>query len=125
MICNFQMKHAEDPRFAEVYKYILDTARFYYANREILYSAEMVSPGTLECASVSVDFIVRGIFTHKEHLRTIHKDGLPAICHSVWRNPAGGRVLILANYTPDEQSWKFEGVSGTMAPRSYLRVDLP
>ena len=32
MICNFQMKHIENPEFAEVYKYILDTAKFYYAN---------------------------------------------------------------------------------------------
>ncbi len=125
MICNFQMKHAEDPRFAEVYKYILDTAQFYYANREILYGAEMLSPGKLECAAIDADFIVRGIFTHKEHLRTIHKKDLPAICHSVWRNPAGGRVLILANYTPEKQNFSFEGVSGTMEPRSYRRIDLP
>ena len=125
MICNFQMKHIEDPKFAEVYKYILDTARFYYQNRDVLYSAEMVTPGELECAKIPVDFIVRGIFTHKEHLRTIHKESLPAICHSVWQKPQGGRCLILANYTPDEQEWKFENLSGKMAPRSYQRVELP
>jgi hypothetical protein len=85
----------------------------------------MLSPGTLECAVLDADFIVRGIFTHKEHLRTIHKKDLPAICHSLWRNPAGGRVLILANYTPEKQSFSFEGVSGTMEPRSYRRIDLP
>ena len=125
MICNFQMKHAEDPHFAEVYKYILDTAKFYYENREILYSGEMLSPGTLECAHIPVDFIVRGIFTHKEHLRTIHKENLPAICHSLWRDPAGEKeVLILANYTPEEQKWSYKGISGTMPPRSYRRIDL-
>ena len=125
MICNFQMKHIENPEFAEVYKYILDTAKFYYANREILYSAEMLSPGVLECDRIPVDFIVRGIFTHKEHLRSIHKEGLPALCHSVWRNPKGGRVLILANYTPESRQWRFEESSGVLEPRSYLRVDLP
>ena len=125
MICNFQMKHIENPEFAEVYKYILDTAKFYYANREILYSAEMLSPGILECDRIPVDFIVRGIFTHKEHLRSIHKEGLPAVCHSVWRNPKGGRVLILANYTPERRTWRFEESSGVLEPRSYLRVDLP
>ena len=124
MICNFQMKHIEEPQFAEVYKYILDTAKFYYENREILYSAPMVSPGTLECAKIPVDFIVRGIFTHKEHLRSIHKENLPAVCHSVWSNPKGGRTLILANYTPEEQSFKFESVSGTLPPRSFKRIDL-
>ena len=124
MICNFQMKHIEEPEFAEVYKYILSTAKFYYENREILYSAPMVSPGTLECAKIPVDFIVRGIFTHKEHLRSIHKENLPAVCHSVWSNPAGGRTLILANYTPEEQSFKFESVSGTLPPRSFKRIDL-
>ena len=125
MICNFQMKHIENTEFAEVYKYILDTAKFYYANREILYSAEMLSPGVLECDRIPVDFIVRGIFTHKEHLRSIHKEGLPALCHSVWRNPKGGRVLILANYTPESRQWRFEESSGVLEPRSYLRVDLP
>ncbi|MBE6389011.1 MAG: hypothetical protein E7043_02430 [Lentisphaerae bacterium] len=124
MICNFQLKHATDPRFAEVYKYILDTAKFYYENRDILYSAEMVSPGILECEKIPVDFIVRGIFTHKEHLRTIRKDAEPAICHSVWKNPSGGRTLILANYTPAERGFKFEDVSGTLPPRSYKRIDL-
>ena len=125
MICNFQMKHIENPEFAEVYKYILDTAKFYYANREILYSAEMLSPGILECDRIPVDFIVRGIFTHKEHLRSIHKEGLPAVCHSVWRNPKGGRVLILANYTPERRTWRFEESSGVLEPRSFLRVNLP
>ena len=85
----------------------------------------MLSPGTLTCDAIAEDFIVRGIFTHKEHLRTNHKENLPAICHSVWRNPAGGRVLILANYTPQERTYAFEGVSGTMPPRSYKRIDLP
>ncbi len=50
---------------------------------------------------------------------------MPAVIHSVWRKPEGGRALILANYTPVAQKWKFEGVSGVMEPRSYLRVDLP
>lgn len=125
MICNFQMKHIENPEFAEVYKYILDTAKFYYANREILYSAEMLSPGILECDRIPVDFIVRGIFTKKKDLQTIRREGLPAVCHSVWRNPGGGRVLILANYTSEPRKWKFEDAEGTLAPRSYARVELP
>lgn len=125
MICNLQMKHMEDPAYREVYNYILETARFYYRNRAVLYAGEMLSPGELYCAGIPVDFMVRGIFTHKDTLRFIHKEDVPAICHSLWRDPAGeGRILILANYTPDPQDWTFEGRSGTMAPRSYMRVDL-
>ncbi|MBQ7695453.1 MAG: hypothetical protein IJT50_10055 [Lentisphaeria bacterium] len=125
MICNFQMKHIEDPKFAEVYKFILDTARFYHDNRKILYSADMAAPGILECGKQTVEFVVRGIFTHKEHLRTIRKEDQPAVIHSVWRKPEGGRALILANYTPESQPWKFENASGVLGPRSYGRVDLP
>ena len=125
MVCNLQMKHLEDPEFAEVRQFILDTARFYYDNREILYSADMAAPGVLECGTRAVEFMVRGIFTHMEHLRTIRKAGLPAVIHSVWHRPEGGRVLILANYTPQAQKWRFETASGVMEPRSYRRVDLP
>ena len=124
MICNFQMKHIEDPKFADIYRFILDTARFHHANCELLYSAEMAPPGTLECAAVDVDFMARGIFTKKEDLRFIRRRGLPAILHSVWYAPTGGRALILANYTPERQCYKFEDVSGEMPPRSYRRVDL-
>ena len=85
----------------------------------------MAAPGVLECGKQTVEFVVRGIFTHKEHLRTIRKEDQPAVIHSVWRKPEGGRVLILANYTPESQEWKFEGVSGVLGPRSYGRVDLP
>ena len=68
--------------------------------------------------------MARGIFTKKRDLRFIRKNGLPAILHSVWKTPEGGRALILANYTPDRQKYRFEAVAGEMPPRSYRRVDL-
>ena len=45
--------------------------------------------------------------------------------HLTWHRQDGGRVLILANYTPEKQSWKFENESGVIPPRSYQRIDLP
>ena len=122
MVCNLSEKVRTDPEFAEEYRFILDTARFYHANRDLLFRGTMLSPAGFECAEKTVGFLVRTIYT-KTRQETARK--LPAILHSCWRAPSGERALILANYTGTEQNWKYGSLEGTLKPRSYARIALP
>ena len=111
-----------DPEFAEEYRFILDTARFYHANRDLLFRGTMLSPAGFECAEKTVGFLVRTIYT-KTRQETSRK--LPVILHSLWQAPSGDRALVLANYTGTEQRWKYGLLAGVLKPHSYARIALP
>jgi hypothetical protein len=124
MVCNLLPEHSVDKKFAEVYQFILKTAGFYYENRKLLYYGKMLSPGLLECGEQEVQFMSRMIFTRHKDMKVISKKQ-PALLHSVWENADGGRSLILANYTPEKQSFVFDGVcSGTLEKHSYKHVKI-
>ena len=121
MVCNLSEKIQNDPEFAEEYRFILDTARFYHANRDLLFRGTMLSPAGFECGKKTVGFLVRTIYT-KTREETSRE--LPAILHSCWRAPSGECALILANYTGEAQAWRYGRRSGTLQPRSYARITL-
>ena len=121
MVCNLSEKIQTDPEFAEEYRFILDTARFYHANRELLFCGTMLSPAGFECAEKTVGFLVRTIYT-KTRQETARK--LPVILHSLWQAPSGKCALVLANYTGTEQRWKYGPREGVLDPHSYARIDL-
>ncbi len=123
MVCNLKLQHREDPRTRDAYQFMLDTARFYYQNRDLLYSGEMMAPGILRCDKIKVDFLVRGIFTRHKDYRSVTRD-LPAVLHAVWKTPDKDPVLILANYSDQTRYWQFENHAGMMPKRSYLAVQL-
>lgn len=121
MVCNLSEKIQNDPEFTEEYRFILDTARFYHANRDLLFRGTMLSPSGFECEEKTIRFLVRTIYT-KTRQETTRKQ--PAVLHSCWRAPSGECALILANYTGSEQSWRYGPLSGTLKPRSYASVAL-
>lgn len=123
MVCNITGHIYTDPEFAEIYRFILDTAKFYYANRDFLFDGEMTSPSGFECAEKDVEFHARMIFTKKENC-TVVRSRLPAVLHCCWRSPAGEEALFLGNFTVAEQSWAFRGKSGVVPPRSYEKIML-
>lgn len=102
---NFQLKHTSDPRFAADYKFMVDTAKFYHANRDFLYDGEMLSPGTMECERRNVKFTRRMIYTKDGEYREVSRE-LPAVFHSCWKSPDGTSAAILVNWTREPQHIK-------------------
>ena len=122
MVCNLTEKIRRDPEFAEEYRFILETARFYHANRDLLFSGTMLSPEGFSCADREVGFLVRTIYTKERRTTSRH---LPAVLHGCWRSPTGECALVLANYTREPQRWRYGALAGEIPARSYARIALP
>ena len=124
MICNIKETLFTDPEFAEIFRFVAESARFYHANRAFLFDGEMLNPAGFSCATQPVEFLARMIFTKEDQARVIRKE-MPAILHSCWRAPDGTKALILVNYTDKAQEWTFKGMTGTIPSHSYERQILP
>ena len=125
-VCNLKKSHSEEPAFEEEYRFILETARFYHANREILSDGRLLSPNGFECEKIPVKFMKRGIFTLPGDM-TVIEQNQPAVLHSFWQSPAGEKVLITANYTDKKQSFRYQNARGkwqsrNIESRSYLKI---
>ncbi|MDD4873034.1 MAG: DUF6259 domain-containing protein, partial [Kiritimatiellae bacterium] len=118
MVCHIKEKIFTDPEFAEIHRFIIDTARFYHANRQFLFDGEMLSPAGFDCATTQVDFLARMIFTKESQCKVIQKE-MPAILHSCWKAPDGTKALIMVNYTGKDQNWTFNGMTGTLPAHSF------
>lgn len=123
MVCNLKPSIQQEPGFREIYRFILDTAKFYHENLKFLFDGEMLSPDGFECDSWEVEFMCRMIFTKEKECR-IHKKRLPCILHSCWKAPDGDSALFLGNYTGQEQAWKYRNLEGRIPAHSYLKLPL-
>lgn len=117
----------DDPRLADDYRFLCDTAKFYYANRDLLYDGTMCAPGRLDVAGRTVTFSARGSYTkdgaYPEHVQP----DLPTVFHCVWRAPDGSVAAVLVNWSREPQRYRLEtpdlGVrEGTVPPRSWQIV---
>ena len=116
----------DDSRLAGDYRFLCETAKFYHANRDLLYDGEMLAPGTLECPVKTVTFGGRGSYTkdgvYPEHVQP----GLPTVFRSVWRAPSGRTAAVLVNWTcePAHYSLKTPDVAseGELPARSWKVV---
>ncbi|MDO5317578.1 MAG: DUF6259 domain-containing protein [bacterium] len=126
MVHNFLPENADDPRYAEDYKLMVETARFYWANRDLLFDGEMLDPGELTCATHPVDFLSRSTYAREGEYKVTHRDGLESVLHSVWRAPSGRKAVILFNWTRKEQSFSLKTPdvesSGRILARSWKIV---
>ena len=124
---NFRLEHATDARFADDYKLMIDTARFYYANRDLLYDGEMLSPGKMKTAAKKVRFMRRGIYTKDGEYRET-TSSLPAVLHSCWKTPKGEKAAVLVNWTREGQSYMLDTpdgrACGDLPPRTWRKVPL-
>ena len=123
---NFRLSAVDDPRYAADYKFMIDTARFHHANRDLLFDGEMCDPGTMDCASRKVDFLIRGVYATEGSYRVATQPALPAVLHSVWRASDGRVAAVLVNWTREPQAWKLRtpdlSGEGTLPPRTWQRV---
>lgn len=127
MVHNFLLENADDPRFAEDYRLMVETARFHWANRDLLFDGEMLDPGTLSCAKDPVDFLRRGTYAREGEYKVTRRETLASVLHSVWRAPSGRKAAILFNWTRREQTFDLKTpdgeASGRIPPRSWKAVD--
>ena len=123
MICNLTEGFRDHPKYAGIYRFILETARFYYAHRSFLFDGDMENPSGFSCETKSVKFLTRGIFTKKEFIME-QKRQTPVILHAVWCAPDRSRALILGNITDSEQAWHYGSFHGTLAGHGYVAIPL-
>ena len=123
MVCHLRSAVYTEPKYHDVYQFIVDTAKFYHDHKDFLFDGTMMSPDGFSCDEKEVSFLARMIFTKQAEARVITKT-LPCVLHGHWRNPKGEYALILANYTADAQSWSFRGKSGIIAAHSYECIKL-
>jgi len=121
------MKQLTDPRYASDYKLMIDTAKFYHANRDWLYDGEMLAPGVLECANREVKFMRRSIYTKDgEYRESTHS--IPMVMHSCWKDAKGKKAAFLVNWSREKARYRlitpdFGILEGELAPRSWKRLE--
>lgn len=124
MVCNLKQEIMDNPGFEEIYAFIRHTAEFYYQNRNFLFDGEMLSPEGFSCVPREVQFMARMIFTKEDECRIITKI-MPSLLHSCWQSEDGNRqALFLANYTAEAQEWSFRDLQGSIAARSYQKINM-
>ena len=126
MVHQLRMRHFDDPRYAANLAFAVDTAKFYFANRDFLFDGTMCAPGTLDCARQTVDIFVRGIYTKPGEGSAVRRPDTPTILHSVWRAPDGRVAATLCNWTREPQPFALStpdlAASGTIPARSWILV---
>ena len=126
MVHNFKAARADDPRYAADYRFLIDTARFYHANRDFLLEGRLLDPGTMECPEKPVDFLVRKTFTPCGNQKTVHVPSLPQVFYSVWRAPDGRMAAVLVNWSREDAEVKLSApdvsFAGRVPARSWMLV---
>ena len=122
-VCNLRKGQATDPATAEFYQFAVDCAKFYYANREFLFSGTMLPPGVLKTRCKTVRLFKRGTYSKRTEVGYVETES-PVILHSCWQSPQGKKALIMINWDSEEAEWSWEGRNGVIAPRSCCIIDL-
>ena len=126
MVHNFKASRADDPRFAADYRFMLETARFYHANREFLFDGEMLDPGRMECPVRTVDFLIRKTYTKCGKQKTVTERDVPCAFHSVWRAKDGRIAVVIVNWSRERAACRLStpdiSFDGDVAPRSWNLV---
>ena len=123
---NLTLEQIADEKLLDDWRFVKETASFYYANRDVLFDGEMLAPGVLKCESLPFEFVIRGTYTTEASVKRI-RSGSPAVLHSVWRSQSGGNALIIVNWTRKAQDYKFTSpdcvLEGTLPARTWRRID--
>ena len=127
MVHQLRMRHFDDSRYAGNFKFTVDTAKFYHANRDFLYDGTMCAPGTLTCARQPVELFIRGIYTKRDKARVVRHPSHSTILHSVWRAKDGRVAAILCNWSRKEQPYNLVtpdiAAVGTIPARSWKLIE--
>lgn len=121
---NLTADHLANPALADRVDFFLELSRFYHAHREWLLWGDMLAPASLDCETVDVTCIQRGIFTHPATIEpfTVQR---PAVLHSAWRDADGAAGLFLVNYTGAEQTVTIDRPDGLVPADGGIRRTVP
>lgn len=124
---NLTLEQIEDPKLAADWTFVKQTARFYHANRDLLYDGELLAPGRMQCDIKPLNMAIRGIYTSEKNLY-IAPSRQPAVKHNFWRAPDGRKGLIVVNWTSEPRQWRVSApageFNGTLPPRTWQRIDI-
>lgn len=125
-VANLRIEHMESPDYTEEREFLLAAVKTYYHHRDFLLDGTMLPPGQLNVEYTDIKFLKRMIFT-KEGEQEIHTRHLPGVLHSCWQSADGRRMLVLANYTRQQQRYSYdnlgESLAGTIDPRSFHVIE--
>ncbi|MFA7173181.1 MAG: DUF6259 domain-containing protein [Kiritimatiellia bacterium] len=123
-----RMSHMTEAKYAPEYRFMLETVKFYRANRDYLYDGEMLAPGKLDCAKKEVKFMRRGIYTKAGKYGVSIQPALPTVFHSVWSNAGGKGRAFLVNWSREGQAYALDcpagKAKGVLGPLAWKTVDL-
>ena len=126
MLHCLRMNHFDDPRYADNFKFTVDTAKFYHANLDYLYDGVMCAPGNMTCARQPVELFVRGIYTTPKKAKVVRHPALPTILHSVWRTKDGRIAAVLCNWSRSDQEYRLStpdiAAAGVIPARSWKLI---
>lgn len=120
-LANFQLKHCEEERFRDIYRFICETIRFRQEHLQYLFDGEMLRPPVIQCPEIDVDFMARFIYTHEDAMKT-PRHRRPVIFGSRWRAPDGSEATLLVNWSREDVRFTCDGQELHMPPRSYLAI---
>ena len=128
MVHNLTMKDVGNSRIASDIKFIKDTARFYFYNRNLLFDGEMLKPAKLDCRNKRVEFLSASCYVRPKDANRYVQEALPCVFHSEWMAKDGRRASVLVNWTREVQDYEldFEGAKkkGTLAPLTWKLENL-
>ena len=128
MVHNFTMKDVANPRLEKDLKFMKDSARFYFDNRDFLFDGELLAPAKLSCATKRVEFLSASCYKRVKDSMVYVQEALPCVFHSEWRAKDGRRAALLVNWTREAQDYEldFEGAKkkGTLPPLGHAALTM-
>jgi hypothetical protein len=102
MVSNAYASDLDDPALAEHWRFLRDLVHTRLHAAPFLVYGAWRQPPRLEAPEITVDFLVRGIYTAPEREHVVQRR-MPAVLASLWTAPDGRLGLALANISPDAQ----------------------
>lgn len=118
-------KHTTEARYAANYRFLVETAKFFHANRPFLLEGEMLDPGRMTCRHAPVKFLRCGTYTKKGTYPVVVNPDVPTVYASAWQARDGRKAAVLGNWTTTAQRYRLEtpdfGVlEGELPARSWI-----
>jgi len=112
MVANFHPDQADDPQLRPHWRFLRELVHTRLQAAPFLLYGRWLHPLLLDVPEITVDFLVRGIYTPSDQEHVVQRQ-LPAVLASLWLAPDGRRGLALANISSHAHpiSWRTSEVS--------------
>ncbi|MEZ4768898.1 MAG: DUF6259 domain-containing protein [Caldilineales bacterium] len=109
MVSHVYVSDLDDPMLAGHWRFLRELVHTRLHAAPFLVYGAWRQPPRLKVPEITVDFLVRGIYTPPEKEHVVQRR-MPAVLTSLWTAPDGWLGLALANISPDAQqvAWRSE-----------------